>query len=181
MVTVYVANASLQRHEFIYRMMGQSRERRLPIPPMHQIRIPEDIPDIATFVEQHEPYGFVSIEQLKGLKLSSQTRLIYRVNQEIPSEAIHSLHNINRGFLDEWGRKLRAESAIASNALVAKALEDQRNESGLDAEVDNFEMIVQEQESKDGFSTDKPINEGFRMGVPEAEGGDNKKRGKRGR
>jgi hypothetical protein len=177
MSIVYVANASLQRHEFTYRIPGQSRTRTIPIPAMSQVRIPEDIDDMMAFADQHEPYGFVGVDALKSMKIKSQVKLLFRVGSPISSEMIQSLYNLNRGFLDEFGKKLRMEAAIASNALVNKALEEQRAE-GLEANVNNFEMTIQEEEPKDGYSNSSPIGEGFKI---EPESGHVAHRGKRGR
>ena len=161
---MFVANASLQRHQFTYRIPEQTKERTLFIESMGQIRLAEDLTQaqIDSIIEQHAPYGFISVSELRSSKMKQQTRLMYSIDKQISSIAIDSLFNTNRGILDAFGVELRKQSAVASNEAIIKQLQEQTGE-GLEADVNKFELSVVEEEKRDGYGSAEPIAEGYRV------------------
>lgn len=163
---MYVANASIQRHEFIYRIPEQRKERRLTIEPMSQVRLADDLNQgqIDDIVEQHEKYGFVPVEEVKSVK-KRFTRLCYSIDKPISSFHIELLSRTNISTLDDFGKEMRKQTAIASNEAVSKVLADQREQQGLEADVNNFEMTIQEEEPSGGYDrpTSEVIAEGFKV------------------
>ena len=167
MTFMFVANASIQIHEFIYRIPEQKKERRITIQPMSQQRLPDDMgpDDIAAVVSQHEIYGFISVQDVKnGSTRKKTTRLCYNVGASVPAHVIEAVFRQNINVMDEDGRKQRELSAIRSNTAVVNALEEQKRQ-GLEADVKNFEITVQEEEPRGGY--DRPdsevIAEGYRV------------------
>ena len=167
MSKMYVANASIQRHEFIYRIPEQQKQRRLTIEPMSQVKLADDLnpEQIQSIIEQHEHYGFASTAEIKsGTVKKNFTRLCYSVDQPVSSILIEALSRSNIAVLDATGRALRQQAAIASNEAVVRQLDNQRHE-GLEADVGKFEMTVQEEEPRGGYDrpTSDIVAEGFRV------------------
>ena len=167
MARMYVANASIQRHQFTYRIPEQSKQRTQTIEPMSQVMLADDLnpEQIQAVVEQHERYGFASTTEIKsGTVKKKFTRLCYSVGQPVSSLMIEALSNSNISVLDISGKAMRQQAAIASNDAVVRTLDSQRHE-GLEADVNKFEMTVQEEEPRGGY--DRPsadiVAEGFRI------------------
>lgn len=165
MTRMYVANASLQRHLFTYRIPEQIKERTVAIESMSQAVLPDDLTseDVSVIIEQHHQYGFISIEDINSARTRSRTTLMYSLGKPISSLAIDTLFNLNKGILDEFGRQIRKETAVVSNMAIGRALEEQR-EQGLQANIKQFEISVVEEEPAGGYTTPKPIAEGYRVG-----------------
>ena len=162
MAKMFIANASLQIQLFSYRMPEQTKQRTLQIEPMSQTAIPDDLlpTDVESIVGQHEMYGFISLTELKnGVNLKHRTSLLYNLDAPIASEFIRTLFNINKGILDEFGQRVRQEAAIATNNVLNNALDAQRHQ-GLDADVGEVEVTVQEEDTGSVVDRD-PIAEGF--------------------
>ena len=164
MTRMYVANATLQRHEFIYRIPEETKDRRLTIQPLSQIMLPDELnpEQIASIVEQHERYGFISLTDLKNGKRKERSNLMYSLDRSLSSVAIESLYQANKGIVDAYGRRMREESAIIANDAIVKELDKQRQEQGLEGEVRKVEVTVQEEEPPGGY-VGKPIADGFRI------------------
>jgi hypothetical protein len=170
---MFVANASLQKFQFHYRLPEQTKQRTLEIEPLSQTAIPDELQpaDVDSVLAQHEPYGMVSVEAVKGgVRLKSRSVLLYSTEGPVPAPLIRTLYDLNRGLLDEFGRNIRREAAIATNNVLQNTLDTQRS-MGLDAQVAEVEMTVQEEEPSNGFGDKKPIGEGF---VVTEQGEDNK-------
>lgn len=161
---MYVANASLQRHLFSYRLPEEPKTRTITIESMGQALIPDDLrpDDVSAIMSQHKIYGFLNVDELRSAKLRERTTLMYSLGKPISSLAIDSLFNMNRGIMDEFGRRIRQETAVVANQAVNNALDEQRRQ-GLQADVRQFEMSVVEEEPAGGYTTPKPVAEGFRV------------------
>lgn len=181
MTFMFVANASLQRHEFIWRMMGQTKERRLTIQPMSQVRLVDDLQpeDVAHIIEQHEKYGFLSVDDVRrgAVKKKKFTRLCYSMGSFIPSTTIETLFRTNMTALDDQGKDLRQETAIASNNAVIRELDSQRQQSNLEGEVRNFELTIQE-ETNGTDDTADVVAEGYRVNAREQQSQPSRRKGR---
>ena len=151
---MYVANASIKRYEFTWRVLEHSKPRTLVIQPLGQIQLAGDftMEDLKHVVEQHEPYGFVSVQDcLAGRIPKRQTELMFSVDAPISSLAINTLYDYNRGVLTELGKQMRKELAVVANTTVARALQVEREQQGLDATVSDVEVTLAEEENtRDG-------------------------------
>lgn len=165
---IWVANCSLQIHEFIYRISEQNRERRLTIQPMSQTRLADEfsVEQLEALLSQNEKYGFVSVTDVKNGRVSKKfTRLCYSVDAPVSGVMIEALTMQNKSALLDFGKDLRKETAIASNAAIAKVLEVEQQKTGLEANFQSFEQTVQEEEPADGYNkpTAEIIGEGFHV------------------
>lgn len=165
---MYIGNASLQRHLFTYRIPEQTKERTVPIESMSQAMLPDDMTseDVAAILAQHEVYGLISVEQLRSVKMKSRATLVYSLGKPLTSVAIDTMFQLNRGVLDDFGRRIRQETAVVSNLAVNRALDDMRQQ-GFQADMRKFQVSVVEDEPAGGFTTPTPIVEGYEM-APEA-------------
>ena len=166
MSRVYVGNASIQHHEFRYNYPGDGRQRMIPIRMMSQAILPDDFNpmQLESLVDQNEPYGFATIDEVKSGRVKKHaTRLVYSTSP-IASVVIEALYNINRGILDEQGREMRKQTAIAANAAVMQRLQDEKDK-GLEADVSAIDLTIQEEEPRGGY--DRPakdiIAEGYEV------------------
>ncbi len=169
MTIMYVANASAQEHLFMYRIPEESRMRQVPIRRGSQVALPDKNmnPDqINAIIAQHEKYGFVSTDEVKTGRIKRKfTRLVYSLGQPVSGLIIDALLNNNIGVLNEFGKKIREETAVAANAKIVDELQREKEENQLDADVGNVEMTIQEEEPTGGY--DRPtkdiVAEGYQV------------------
>ena len=163
---LWVGNATLQRFEFGYRLVGSTkRTRYIVIEPMSQGALPDDLTkeELDSVIEQHEPYGFVNTKALTaGTTPKIQTKLVYSIDSPVGMVMLDHLFNLNKGILTEFGRELRKQAAVVSNDALNRAMENQRRQ-GLDAEVGSVELTVQQEELPNGGYRDEetPVGDGF--------------------
>jgi len=149
MSKVYVANASPQNHEFQYRIPEVNKTRKITIPQMKQVVLPDDMSaeQISAVVSQHEVYGFVSSDDVKnGKTRKSHTRLVYSIDRPVSSLIIDALYQNNYKILDASGKDTRKTMAIAANNAVLQKLEEERQQSGIEADVSGFQITIQEED-----------------------------------
>lgn len=170
---MFVGNASAQFHQFTYRIPEVDKTRFLTIPPMKQVRLADDLnqQQIDSIVEQHGPFGFASIEDVKrGAVKKQYTKLVYSVGTPIAAPIIEALFHSNHGILDAQGRQIRRETAVVANDAIQRQLQAER-EKGLEADVAAIDITIQEEEQPSG-GYDRPssqvISEGFRVASEEA-------------
>lgn len=165
---MYVGNATAQDHVFIYRIPEESQQRQIPIRRMSQIVLPDkNLSQMAvdSIIEQHGRYGFVSSDEAKRSRI--YTGLIYSVDKPVTGVMLEFMFSMNRGVLDERGKVIRQETAIAANAKITEQLEAQKAE-GLDAAVVDVDMTIQEEEQRGGGFVSqaegaKVVSEGYRV------------------
>jgi hypothetical protein len=163
---MYVGNASMNDHLFIYSVMEESKDRRVTIRQMSQVLLGDNLnqPSIDAIVKQQSKYGFVQVSEIKGIRNRPFTRLIYSIDRPIPSLMIQLLYDFNRGVQVDMGKRIQEDTAIIANNEVVKQLEEARRD-GLDADIKDISVTIQEEEPKGGF--DRPVKEvtsvGFKM------------------
>jgi hypothetical protein len=165
---MYIGNATAQDHLFIYRIPEESQQRQIPIRRMSQTILPDrnlNQEAIDSIIEQHGRYGLVSCDEAKRSKI--YTGLIYSIDRPVSAVMLEFMFSMNREVLDERGKKIRQETAIAANAKITEQLETQKAE-GLDAAVVDVDMTIQEEEQRGGgFVSEnegtKPVSEGYRV------------------
>lgn len=155
---MYVANASTQKQLFMYRIPEQPRMRQVPIEPMGQAKLPDDLnqEQITSIVEQFEKYGIVSVDEARAKRPAKRNvSLCYSVGHPVSALVISALATKNFAVLDAMGREMRQRAAVASNAAVGAALEEQRREmarEGVDpGQLASFEATIQEEEPAGGY------------------------------
>lgn len=172
MAKMYVANASTQRMLFMYRIPEQPRQRQVPIEPMSQVVLPDDMSpeQIHSVVEQHEPYGFVTADTVRTKHNQTRNiRLCYSLGSPVSAVIINALATKNFTVLDAQGRDMRQQASIASNMAIENALETQRRDmarEGADpGQLKSFETVIQEEEPAGGYGRpDKEVlSEGIKV------------------
>lgn len=159
---MYVANPTHQDHEFTYRMIEGRSVIRQPIPSGGQIRLTKEMSseDIDYVTNHHAKYGLVRVDEVNSTR--GYISLLYSIDKPINAVLIMRVHERNKSALDETGKKLRRDAAIATQAQVSKTFK----EEGLpDIKAMEFEIV--EEERKDAPSP--TINEIIRA-VPEGSG-----------
>jgi predicted metal-dependent hydrolase len=66
MTKLFIANTTLQSHQFIFTVIGEAQRRFINIKPGEQIMIPKDLSpeEMIAIVHQHEPYGIKKANEL---------------------------------------------------------------------------------------------------------------------
>lgn len=158
---VYVANTTRQVQDFVWRSIEGRVPHRMAIDVGQQVVLPGDwkTEDIKYLEEQHRRYGLVAVDEIDRTR--DFIGLCFSVDKPIAVEKIRRALTTNQAVLEERGRELRKQAAVA----VANQVQSAYPESGLTA----LEMVVQE-ERKDGGAP--AVNEGIRVPTAgQAEGG----------
>lgn len=155
---LFIANATRQNYDFVYRVPEVVGLRSQFIPMGGQIEVSGDLnqPQIDDIIKQYEKYGLVPIDEVGRVRRFSG--LCYSVGKQIRPDAIERLMRHNNQALVERGRKIREETAVAQN----NALENMIEESGRPETLSRFEMSVVE-ENPDEREESEPIAEGIRV------------------
>ena len=154
---LYVANVTAQTHEFLYRLIEQTKILRQVIPSGRQIQIAGDMnkDEIDYIVGQHAKYGMIPADEISHTKKFHG--LCYSVDKPITAPLLNYLREHNQGELVEQGRELRRIAAIVSNDLLETAL----RENDRPEQITQFEMTIQEDRD---IASDLPqLAEGLRV------------------
>lgn len=156
---MYVANATRQTVNFVYRLPGQSGLRSHMIPIGKQLLIPFDLDqqDINYIIETNAVYGFIDHKDIDRTK--QFIGLCYSVDKPVPSPKIFNIMDHNMNVLQEQGQKNRQLAAVAANNI----LEDSLNQNKGLAELAGMEMTITEEVKPGRASDDAPLNEGFHV------------------
>jgi hypothetical protein len=148
---LYVANCTKQVQDFIYRLPETAASRQQKIDIGGQIRVSGDLTtqDIDAIIEQHSRYGMVNVDTIDRTK--EFVGVCYSVDKPVDLKYVRRALEINQFVLEERGREIRTEAAVAT----ANSVEEQN--PGLHA----LEMSVQEVETKS--NPNPTISEGTRV------------------
>lgn len=168
MPTLYIANASKQKHDFIYRIPEESNVRRQQIQPGSQIVIyqpnaPQNV--LNMIIDQHKAYGLVDVADIDRSK--PFVGLCYCFDKPIKVEKIMYADEHNAGVLQETSQEARKMSAAALHAAIERATEG-------GAKLESLELEVVEQNG----STEPGLNERVEVTRDGADGGAKRGRGR---
>lgn len=162
MPAFYVANVTKQICQFAYRTPERNGLVIQPIPIGGQIQISPkgtmstdlSTPEIDAIIDQHRKYGFISADDIDSDK--SQFRgICYSIGKPISFDKLHKAMQRNEDVLEELGKTIRKEAALAVNNQI---------ENTVGGNLKQLEMSVVEEEPRGGYSDDhKPIGEGVRI------------------
>lgn len=140
---LYVANLTQQNQDFTYRLPEAPANRSQLIQPGTQIRISGDLDTqaIDAIIKQHAIYGLVDVAKVRDIRAFSG--LCYSIGKAVPATAIMLGLERNNAALQERGKKMREEAAIATNQFIEDAVQ-QNARNGLNAQMAQLEMSVQE-------------------------------------
>jgi hypothetical protein len=136
MPTLYVANASKQKHDFIYRIPEETSVRRQQIPPGGQIVVyqpntPADV--LKVIIDQHTRYGLMDIAEIDRRK--PFVGICYRLDKPIQVEKIMQADEHNAGVLQEASQEARKLSAAALHNAIDRATEGAAKLESLELEI----------------------------------------------
>ena len=156
---LYIANLTHQRQDFQYRLPEDGKIRKQTIEIGEQIQISGDLntPEIDAIIEQHAIYGLINVTDIDRTKAFAGT--CYSVGKPVNMERVRYAILHNQEVLEERGRDLRKEAAVAANNSI-----EEQTQGGLKA----LELSVEELPTKD--KPDGDINEKIRVTRSEGPG-----------
>lgn len=168
MPTLYIANASKQKHDFIYRIPEENNVRRQQIQPGSQIVIyqpnaPQNV--LSMIVDQHKAYGLVDVADIDRSK--PFVGLCYCFDKPIKVEKIMYADEHNAGVLQETSQEARKMSAAALHAAIERVTEG-------GAKLESLELEVVEQNG----STEPGLNERVEVSRDGSDNGPKRGRGR---
>lgn len=148
MSKLYIANTTMQNHTFLYRIPGDNAPKTLEIPVGQQKMIPKDLSfnEVSAIVAQHSRYGLVAADEIDRSR--DFIGHCYSVDKAVDINKIRRAIDHNREVLEERGKVLRQEAALAVNMNIEEAQP---------GELKKLEMTIKE-ETKNGI--DGSIHEG---------------------
>jgi hypothetical protein len=137
---LYVANTTLQHHEFIFWKPENSQLQRMQIPLMNQRLIVDDQPEIVrAIIDQHVAYGLLEARAM--LRTRRFTGLGYRLDKPVDIESLMLAKQQNDAVLMGQSKTQR-EFAAALGARHALEL----GQSGDTETPKSFSMSIEEQQ-----------------------------------
>jgi len=157
---MFVANATNQPHDFVYRLPEHAAAIRVPIRAGGQVQLPGDLrlKDVEAIIEQHRLYGMIEAGEIARLGSRPYAGLCYSLDRQTTPERILTLYNHNTSVLVERGKKLRTDSAIA----IHENMQQQALEQHLPDPLRALETTVEEIH-RDARDPSPEINEGVRV------------------
>lgn len=148
MPTLYVANASKQNHDFIYRLPEETSFRRQQIPRggqivIYQANINADI--VSIILDQHLRYGLVDSSKIDSTK--PFVGLCYSIDKPINVNKIMYADEHNAGVLQNQSEEARKLSAAAIHDAINASTDGAVRVERLD-----FEVVEQNKPSEPGLN-----------------------------
>jgi len=161
MPELYIGNISKQIQIFAYRALERTGIVTQNIPIGGQIRISPNgrtfdlsLPEIDFILDQHKMYGITDVGEIGSIR-SPFTGLVYSIGKEISVNKLRDAMLKKEQVMDEFGKKVRQEAALAVNSQLEKTFP---------GELRNLEMSFTEEEPRGGYSDDiTHISEGVRV------------------
>jgi hypothetical protein len=146
---MFIANGMHQTLSFQYRLPEYKTYRQQRVPIGGQIRLSGELNEkqIDIIAQFHQKYGMVKASEIQMFK-GYYIPYVYSVDAPISAEIIMELIVQNREYNRLLGEKLRAEAAIAVNALI---------EENAGEKLTSFEMEIFEKTDKN--REEQPIGE----------------------
>jgi hypothetical protein len=154
MAQMYVANCTNQTQDFMYRLPENRKIIKQSIPIGEQRKLSGDfsVHDVEAVVEQHGKYGMVAVSEIDRTK--PFIGLCYSLDKRVDMHKVQHAVEHNYGVLEERGRLIRQEAAVATLASIEGADEG----SGIGALEASIEEVPAK---KDG--SDTKVNEVIRV------------------
>lgn len=150
---LYIANATKQIIQFVYRVPEETGQRIQFIQIGRQVKLsgslnPEQVQSI---IAQHRPYGMV--EAGEAARNKEFKGLCFSIDKPVRAPDIEKLVYSNNEVLEARGKQIREESGLASNRI----LEDSLQETGRDEILRNLHVEIEE------VGAERNINEHYTM------------------
>ena len=154
---LYIANATKQNFDFMYRMPEVSGIRVQTIPIGGQIQITGELStlQVDSIIAQHAKYGMVSVDEIDRSR--NFTGLCYSIDKQIPVAKIMTAVRLNTAVLQNRGKQMRQEAAVAENNRIERTL----IENDIPGVLNKLEVsVVEEKDRADG---EPMVAEGVRV------------------
>lgn len=169
MTQLFIANVTKQLVQFAYRVPERQGVVVQPIPIGGQIKVTplggkDDLstPEIDAIIDQHRKYGLIPVEEVDSSKVPF-CGMCYSVGKPITVDRLHKAMKRNEDALEEQGKVIRQEAAVAVNNQI---------EGTIGENLRQLEMSITEEEPRGGYSEDHtPLGEGVRVIRSEPTGG----------
>lgn len=160
MTELYVGNISKQIQMFAYRTLERPGIITQTIPIGGQVKISPNglksdltTPEIEYILDQHKAYGMVSVDDIDG-KRHPFSGLCYCIGKPISVEKLRRAMLRKEEALNEFGKQVRQEAALAVNSQI---------EEQIGAPLKELEMSFAEEEPRGGYTDDTHVAEGIRV------------------
>ena len=142
---LYIANATRQVVDFLYRVPGNQKLMSQTIRVGSQIALSGDLStdDIDVITTHHRTYGMVGVSEIDSTRRFIP--LVFSVDRAVSAAVLNRLMDRNTGSLVESGKAYRRDMAIANNQV----LESQLAEGDRPERLAEFEMTVIEENHDD--------------------------------
>ena len=154
---LYVANATKQNFDFMYRLPEVTGIRMQTIPIGGQVQITGELttPQVDSIIAQHTKYGMVAVDEIDRSR--NFTGLCYSIDKPVPVAKIMTAVRLNTNVLQERGRRMRQEAAVAENNRIEQTL----IENDIPGTLNKLEVsVVEEKDRTDG---EPMVAEGVRV------------------
>ena len=120
---LYIANASMQTFDFMYRVPGTNGVRKQTIPIGEQIKISGSLsqPEVDAIIDQHRPYGMVESSELDRVR-GRFGALVYSVDKPVAASRLAQAQDVRIDDLVKQGAESRKAAAIQANKLIEDEL-----------------------------------------------------------
>jgi hypothetical protein len=166
MPTLYVANASKQRHDFIYRIPEETAVRRQQIQPGGQITVyqPNAAPEVVSaIIDQHKKYGLVDVAEIDRRK--EFVGLCYCIDKPIKVEKFMYAEESNSDVLTKASEEARQLSAAALHNALEMA-----TEGGAKIESLELEIVQQNGKNEPGLNEIMQVSRNIESPTPRPRG-----------
>ena len=117
---LYIANASMQTFDFMYRVPGTNGVRKQTIPIGEQIKISGSLsqPEVDAIIDQHRPYGMVESSELDRVR-GRFGALVYSVDKPVAASRLAQAQDVK---IDDLVKEVRWPERLAANKLIEDEL-----------------------------------------------------------
>ena len=140
---LFVANPTKQQINFTYRLPDSRSAKMVPIAMGQQMQIGGDLTqaELDYVIEQNQKYGLVAVADMSK---SAGVTMIYSIDKPVPVGKLHEAIAGHTNMLEDRGRQIRQEAAVAVNNTLKDSVGPLRT----------LEMSAVEEEPRGGFVDD---------------------------
>ena len=113
---LYIANCTKQDHQFTYMLFENPRPFMERIRAGSQVKIQGSNNEIDQIIKQHEIYGLIPVEKIKG----NFSGMAYRIDKPINVEAIENGITVRDQTMIDRATEARKITAVASDQKISE-------------------------------------------------------------
>jgi hypothetical protein len=113
---LYIANCTKQDHQFTYMLLENPRPFMERIRAGSQIKIKGSNDEIDQIIKQHEIYGLIPVDKIKG----NFSGMAYRIDKPINVEAIENGISVRDQTMIDRATEARKITAVASDQKISE-------------------------------------------------------------